>query len=148
MKTCVFSPLKQCSLSLKDRACIFLCEIFVSFVSGFHCKTGSWHDYERWHLGKSNLWIHEMRNLVLIVLMMSRILNLKLPLLILMMNHLSNLKLIVAAILILNFMRYKSLSKKVLLETILWSAPKWEEETQTMVELLEKKETFQSTGVL
>lgn len=65
-----------------------------------------------------------------------------------MMIHLSNLKLIVAAILILNFMRYESLSKKVLLETILWSVPKWEEESQTMVELLEKKETFETTGVL
>ena len=65
-----------------------------------------------------------------------------------MMNHLSSLKLIVAAILILNFMRYESLSKKVLLETILWSVPKWEEESQTMVELLEKKETFETTGVL
>ena len=65
-----------------------------------------------------------------------------------MMNNLSSLKLIVAAILILNFMRYESLSKKVLLETILWSVPKWEEESQTMVELLEKKETFETTGVL
>ena len=65
-----------------------------------------------------------------------------------MMSHLSSLKLIVAAILILNFMRYESLSKKVLLETILWSVPKWEEESQTMVELLEKKETFETTGVL
>ena len=65
-----------------------------------------------------------------------------------MMNHLSSLKLIAAAILILNFMRYESLSKKVLLETILWSVPKWEEESQTMVELLEKKETFETTGVL
>ena len=148
MKTRAFLPFKQCSLSLKDLACIFLCEIFVSFVSGFNCRTGSWHDYEWWHLGKSNLWIHWMRNLVLIVLMMSCILNLKLPVLILIMNHLCNLKLIVAAILILNFKRYESLSKKVLLETILWSVPKWEEESQTMVELLEKKETFQTTGVL
>ena len=51
VKTRVFSPFMQCSLFLRNWACIFLCEIFVSFVSELHCWTGSWYDYEWWHWG-------------------------------------------------------------------------------------------------
>ena len=51
VKTRDSSPFMQCSILLKDQACIFLCEIFVSFVSALHCRTDSWHDYEWWQWG-------------------------------------------------------------------------------------------------
>ena len=47
VKTCVFSPLIQCTLLLKDQAFIFICEIFaLENGKGLHCRTSSWHDNE------------------------------------------------------------------------------------------------------
>ena len=116
VKTLVSSPFMQCSLFLRDWACIFLCEIFVSFVSGLH-----W-----WTVADMimNDYIGEVESVNSLdekssssSSMMSHLLNLKL--LVLIMNHLRNLKLILAVILILNFMIDQSLLKNVLLETIL-----------------------------